>query len=223
MRSASGPPAFVSEPPVQVAGGDTQPTVRKTGAPKLDLVIAFVAIVLSVVSLAVAFENGRTERSLLAASSWPFLRQIMTNQYGDGRDAAIGVSNGGVGPAKLKTLEVDYAGQPVSSSLDLLRRCCGLGEGDAAVRQQLPQGLLTSLADETVLRPGEDNAVLVVHRLAEAAAVPDRFAASLTRIGFRACYCSVLDECWVSDLRTTRTTAVDRCPAPAHPFQPNGP
>ncbi len=81
----------MSEPPVQVAGSEVQPSVRKTGAPKLDLVIAFVAIVLSVVSLAVAFENGRTERNLLAASSWPFVRQIVTNQYGDGHDAAIGV------------------------------------------------------------------------------------------------------------------------------------
>ncbi len=208
---------------MQVAGAEVQPSVRKTGAPTLDLVIAFVAIVLSIVSLAVAFENGRTERNLLAASAWPFLREIVTNQYGDGRDAAIGVSNGGVGPAKLKTLEIDYAGQPVSSSLDLLRRCCGLDAQPEMVRRQLPNGLITSLVDETVLRPGEENIVLLVHRLAEAPEVPERFTASLTKIGFRACYCSVLDECWVSDLKTTRTTPVEQCKGPQHPFLPNGP
>ena len=213
----------MSEAPVQVAGSDVQPNARKTGAPKLDLIIAFVAIVLSVVSLAVAFENGRTERNLLAASSWPFLREIVSNQYGDEHDAAIGVSNGGVGPAKLKSLEVSYDGQAVSSSLDLLRRCCGLGRDPESIAKQLPRGIVTSVADETVLRPGEENVVLAVHRGAEASDVSRRFVTGLTRIGFLACYCSVLDECWTSDLRSTRTTPVAACKMPAHPYDPNGP
>ena len=213
----------MSEPPVQVAGSEVQASVRKTGAPKFDLVIAFVAIVLSIVSLVVAFENGRTERDLLAASSWPFLREIVTNQYGDGRDAAIGVSNGGVGPAKLKWLEVSYDQQPATSSFDLLRRCCGLAEDDVSIARQLPHGMVTSVADETVLRPGEENIVLAVHRVPEAPDVPRRFVAALVRIGFRACYCSVLDECWTSDLRSTRTIPVSACESPKHRFDPNGP
>ncbi len=212
----------MSGPPVDVAPDDVHATPRRTGHSHVDLVLALLAIAMSAISLAVAFENGRTERGLLAASSWPFLREIVSNQYGDAHDAVIGVSNGGVGPAKLKSLEVDLDGQPVSSALDLLRRCCGLGDA-SVIRAQLPKGIVTSVADESVLRPGEENVVLAVHRVAEAPDVPNRFIASLTKIGFRACYCSVLDECWTSDLRSTRTIPIDACKPPSHPFDPNGP
>ena len=91
-----------------------------------------------------------------AGDSW-------TIEYGADKEVAIGVSNGGVGPAKLKSLEVFYDGVPVTSDLDLLRRCCGLKT--ETMKSQLPQGgIVRSVADETVLRPGEDNAVLQVRR-----------------------------------------------------------
>jgi hypothetical protein len=44
----------------------------------------------------------------------------------------------------------------------------------------------------------------------------------LPEIGFRVCYCSVLDQCWISDLRSTRTQPVGECSAPEHPYEPNG-
>ncbi len=212
----------MNQPPVQVSGDEVHAHVHGAGRSKLDLIFALSAIFISAVSLFVAIEHGKTERDLVAANSWPFLREILDNQYGADKVVAIGVSNGGVGPAKLKSLEVFYDGVPVASDLDLLRRCCGLK--NETVKSQLPQGgIVRSVADETVLRPGEDNAVLQVRRpQGEALAVPERFAASLLRITFRACYCSVLDECWRSDLRSTRTRHVRACPAPAHRFDPNG-
>src|SRR5580658_4408672 len=116
----------MSEPPVIVTPEEVHPHAHKTGRPKLDLVIAMSAIFISAVSLVVAIEHGRTERDLVAANSWPFLRPILNNGYNDGRDIAVGVSNGGVGPAKVKSLELFFDGVPVSSAKDLLRRCCGL-------------------------------------------------------------------------------------------------
>ncbi len=212
----------MSEPPVHVSTGEVHAHPQKTGHSKLDLVIALSAIFISAVSLVVAIEHGRTERDLVAANSWPFLREVVANDYNGGRDLVIGVSNGGVGPAKLHSFEVSFDGRPVSSGLDLLRQCCGLGRTAEEVRRQLPNGMIRSVADETVLRPGEENQVVAVHKNAAAPEIPERFAASLLKIGFRACYCSVLDECWQSDLRSTRTRQVPACPAPVHPFDPNG-
>src|SRR5271170_2303575 len=114
----------MDDPPVHVTPDEVHAHAHKTGRPALDLVIALSAIFISAVSLAVAIEHGRTERDLVAANSWPFLRRKLDTDYNNGRDVVIGVSNGGVGPAKLKSLEVFYDGKPVSSSLDLLRRCC---------------------------------------------------------------------------------------------------
>jgi hypothetical protein len=44
----------------------------------------------------------------------------------------------------------------------------------------------------------------------------------LNQVTFRVCYCSVLDQCWISDLRSTTTRAVDQCTAPQYPYNPNG-
>ena len=79
---------------------------------------------------------------------------------------------------------------------------------------------------QTVLRAGDENLVLVVHRLATdqgspaAQAVPDRMSAALKQLSFRACYCSALDKCWISELKTTETTPVAVCPKADHPFAP---
>ena len=213
----------MNEPPVEVSADDINPRPRHTGHAWLDMALALSAIFISAVSLFVAIEHGKTERDLVAANSWPFLREILSNGYDAKGSVAIGFSNGGVGPAKIHSFQVAYKGVPVRSGLDLLRRCCGLPDGGpAVVRARLPSGFDYSVADETVIRPGEANPVLLIRRSPQAPEVPDRFAAALPDISFDACYCSVLDECWRSDLRSTRTLPVKACPAPAHPFDPNG-
>jgi hypothetical protein len=212
----------MSEPPVEVSGEEARALPRKSGRPNFDLIIAVSAIIMSAISLFVAIENGISQRQLVAASTWPYLREIESNDYNEGRDVAIGLSNGGVGPAKIKSFEVFYKSAPVSSGLDLLRKCCGLNADAATEEKQLPGGFNYSIADETVLRPGEDNPVLRVHRTPAAPDIARRFSAVLEDVSFRVCYCSILDECWSTDLRSTRSTAVRECRAPEHKFDPNG-
>ena len=212
----------MSEAPVEASVDDVRPVPRRTGRKHFDVAVSLSAIFISAVSLYVAVEHGKTERQLVAANVWPFPRAILSNGYDDKGSIAIGVSNGGVGPAKIRSFELFYRGQPISSGLDLLRKCCGLGPGSGAVKAQLPDGIFYSIVDETVLRPGEENPVLRVRRSASAPQVPDRLSGALQQIGFRVCYCSVLDQCWMSDLRSTRTTSVRECAAPEHPYDPNG-
>jgi hypothetical protein len=187
--------------------------------------VALTAIFISAVSLFVAIEHGKTERDLVAANVWPFPRAILSNGYGDRSSIAIGVSNGGVGPAKIRSFEMFYRGQPVSSGLDLLRKCCGLGPTAADVKTALPKGIYSSVVDESVLRPGEDDPVLRVQPSESAPELTERLKRIevLKQVGFRVCYCSVLDQCWISDLRSTRTEPVRECKAPEHPYDPNGP
>src|ERR1700749_4530159 len=117
----------MSHPPIESGADDISAHPRHTGHRGFDLVLALSAIFISAVSLAVAIEHGRTERDLVAASSWPFLRAVLSNGGGQApgeNSVVIGVSNGGVGPAKLESFEVFYRGQAASSGLDLMRRCC---------------------------------------------------------------------------------------------------
>ena len=216
----------MSETPVEAGVDEVQPVPRKTGRPHFDVIVSLTAIFISAVSLFVAIEHGKTERQLVAANVWPFPSAILSNGYGTTGSTAIGVSNSGVGPAKIQSFELFYRGQPVSSPLDLLRKCCGLAPGDAAVKAAFPSAnhLVTSIVEQTVLRPGEENAVLRIPPSRTVPAITDRLRQVdvLTRVTFRVCYCSVLDQCWMSDLRSTRVQAVNECRPPEHPFDPNG-
>jgi hypothetical protein len=209
--------------PVETGADDVQAHPRHTGHRWLDMALALSAIFISAVSLAVAIEHGRTERDLVAANSWPFLREIRANEYSTGPEgtySAIGVSNGGVGPAKLESFEVFDKGVAVRSGLDLLRHCCGLGPTAEDATRQLPHGFHYSVTDHTVLRAGEPTATLSVP---QGSPVGDAFKDALKDLSFRACYCSILDQCWISNLQDTRTTPVKACPEPAVRFDPNRP
>jgi hypothetical protein len=214
----------MSEAPLESGVDGVQPAARRTGIRHFDAIVSLTAIFISAVSLYVAVEHGKTERDLVAANVWPFPREILSNGYDDKDSIAIGVSNGGVGPAKIRSFEVFYRSRPVRSGIDLMRKCCGLGAGKDAVNAAFPHGFESSVVDDTVLRPGENNPVLRVPRSDTAPAVTDRLAAiaTLTQISFRVCYCSVLDQCWIGDLKSTRVQPVRECSAPEHPFDPNG-
>ena len=212
----------MSEVPVEAGAGEVTPKPRRTGRPHFDVIVSLSAIFISAVSLYVAIEHGKTERQLVAANVWPFPREILSNDYGDEHGIAIGFSNAGVGPVKIRSYEVFYRGRPVSSNLDLLRKFCGLPADSACVIKALPHGFYVSLADQTVWRPGEENPVLLVHREVSAPQIPDRFRNALKDLSFRVCYCSVLDQCWISDLRSIRVNPVRECTAPEHPYDPNG-
>jgi hypothetical protein len=214
----------MSEAPVETGVGDVTPTPRRTGRVQFDAIVSIAAIFISAVSLYVAVEHGKTERDLVAANVWPFPRAILSNGYDSKGSTAIGVSNGGVGPAKIRSFEMFYRGQPIGSGLDLLRKCCGLGVGPQAVKTAFPNGTSNSIVDETVLRPGEDNPVLRVPPSMTVPKITNKLAqvSTLTRVTFRVCYCSVLDQCWISDLRSTRVQTVSECRPPEHPFDPNG-
>jgi len=211
----------MSEAPVETGVDEITPAPRRIGHRAFDIVMSVCAISISVISLVVAIEHGRTQHDLLAASNWPFLGTWVN----DGSDAdgkiQIGVVNSGVGPAKIKSFELFYKDRPVTSGLDLLRACCGLSTDPAQQRAQLPAGMAFSLIDESVLRAGDDVKVLTLSRIPRSPVI-EKLAHSLRDLRFRACYCSVLDQCFVGDLWTTRTREVRECPAPAHPFEPNG-
>ena len=213
----------MSEVPVETAAGDVTPAPRRTGFRHFDVITSIAAIFISAVSLYVAIEHGRTERQLVAANVWPFLREIRSNVYGPEKDLAIGFSNAGVGPAKIRSFEVFYRGQPVSSGVDLLRKCCGLPSDPARIKSALPRGFYYDIVDETVVRPGEEEPAIKVHRVPSAMDIPNRFSAALADIRFRVCYCSELDQCWRSNLQSIRAEPVKECRPPEHPFDPNGP
>jgi len=209
----------MSEPPVHMGPEGPHAHPRKTGQARLDLILAISAVFISGVSLYVAIEHGKTERDLVAANSWPFLHQTLSDPVDPDGDMTFGYMNAGVGPAKVKSFEVLYDGAPVSSVRDLLQRCCGLSAEDAA---KPIKGLSHDVTVERVLRPGEVATIVTLNRREADPRLVSRYHDAMLHLSFRGCYCSVFDECWTTTLLGTEATPVKTCPKPATPFEPAG-
>ncbi|MBE7209687.1 MAG: hypothetical protein INR65_01590 [Gluconacetobacter diazotrophicus] len=218
------------EPPVHTGVDDVHAHPRHVGHRWFDLIIALTAIFISGVSLYVAVEHGRIEQQLVQenaklvegnarlveANSWPFLQ--LDSHYSDNRRSTISVVNAGIGPAKLETLQVFYGGRPEPDVYALLRDCCGLPADPAARTGLAPNGIQVSTVADSVLRPGETDVFIAVDATPEQHVLGVAFGKAAPAITFRACYCSVFDNCWISDLRGLKPEPVASCPAGAPNF-----
>lgn len=195
---------------------------RKTGRPSFDMIATLGVLIVAVASLAVAVENTIESRRMVAAESWPFLQFGHGNATDDLRFAiTIAVGNSGVGPAMLESLEIWLGDTPLAGSADLLRACCDDAEGTRLARfrervmaayQDQGEGLwASSRAQGRVIAAGDEVALLQMRRTPEVAEVWDLLNEARWRLRARACYCSVLGECWVTDFKQLRPTPVDRC------------
>lgn len=189
---------------------------HRTGHRLLDLAVPVSALLISVISLIIGIHHGRTMQEmaqansrLVQANSWPLL-QYATGNANDNGEAEISmkVVNSGVGPAKLMSLELFQGEQLLRTPRDLI----------SALDPSNPKPTMSlGLTLPTVLRAGTDMLIVGMKRAGNEA-VWDTLNKERFHIRFRACYCSVFDECWVSDLLTVSPQPVAQCPLSADSF-----
>ena len=201
-----------TELPAQVTptGVEARPRIGGYGA--LDLIIAGSAILISCVSLFIAIQQSRTMEKTLAAGSWPLL-QIHTGNTDNSGGAVINfeIQNVGVGPAVVKSFFVEYGGQRTSIPGDLVLNCCGkipVGAGGKFERGDP----LTNFVEKTVIRAGDNVDILQLPRVPKNDAVWQRLDKARFKMKFHACYCSILGDCWESDLTGIDPKEVKQCP-----------
>jgi hypothetical protein len=102
---------------------------RHSGHRWLDIVLAVSAMFVSVVSLFVAVEHGRTMQRMadantrmVAANSWPFVEFDThdLDEQGNAKSRLV-LTNQGVGPARIETFELWWRGKPMASPWGLLK------------------------------------------------------------------------------------------------------
>jgi hypothetical protein len=181
-------------------------TPARTRKGHAELFVALGAVVVSLASLYVAWQQTHVMQRQLAASVWPSLSYDSSDSRDGARDIMLTIHNGGVGPARIKSFEVSFAGTPVRSSIELLSACCGFREGGRAQ-------WVTSPVRGTILAANQDIHFLEGKPDALDEGVWDRLDKARFKIGARICFCSVLDECWSAGFEQGEPVAVARCEA----------
>jgi hypothetical protein len=188
---------------------EIQHHTHRTGHRLLDLALPLSALVLSVISLVIGIHHGRTMQEmakenarLVQANSWPLLQYATGNTNNSGQpEITMKIENAGVGPAKVVSLEIFHEQQPIRRPDDLIRAL-----DPSEPRPMLSLGVNLPM----VLRPGTDTLILGMKREGFEA-LWDKLNRERFRLRFRACYCSVFDECWETDLSTVSPQPVQQC------------
>ncbi len=160
-----------------------------------DRLTAVVSGLVALLALAVSTYNVILQRQQIRAQVWPHLSWT----YSQGDLFTIQVSNEGVGPAIVKSVQLSVDKQATPDWKTALARLA------------LPiESYGFSTLHGAVIPPGQKVTMLTMPNDALADKLADAFG---RRLMLDVCYCSVLDECW--DLDGPRS----RCPTPAVPFK----
>jgi hypothetical protein len=181
----------------------------------IDMTMGASAIVLSIVSLFVALEDGNAMKRLVQANSWPYVAAASSTLASDGSPHfRMILENKGVGPAKVESLEVFFKGKPVTGPRHLIAALIGpeglnrahlIGTSDIV-------GSVLSARESIDYLDARPDSFTPEQNAAMRSGAPD----VVTRI----CYCSVFDECWVrgGPGASSRPKPVDRCERPKTPY-----
>src|SRR6185436_12481251 len=189
---------------------------HRTGHRWVDFAVPLSALAVSVISLAIAIHHGHTMQKmadenarLVQANSWPLLQFTTGNANDKGEpEITLNVENAGVGPAKLISLEIFHGDKRIRTPRDLVQAL-----DPATTRPQLSLGLTMPV----VVRAGDSQLLMGLKRQGQET-FWDKLNTARFELRFRACYCSVFDECWVSDLATVSPQHVDQCAVNADTF-----
>jgi hypothetical protein len=195
---------------------------HKTGHRWVDMVVAFSALFVSVVSLGVAIVHGRTmehmaeaNARLVDANSWPYLSYgAETVTVNEVPTTNMHVDNGGVGPAKIESAELIWKRVAYRTNQDFLKACCNRApkSDDFAAYRLLPN---------RVLRAGESIEFLGFKQDTDPVVFTALQRAMLSRdLHLYVCYCDIFDECWKDDLTKVnlKPLRVPACVQPKIPF-----
>lgn len=203
-----------------------------TGIRWLDACLALSAFAISLISLIVAIHHGHTMQEMaaanarmVAANSWPFV-QYETGNLGDQGlpEISMGLSNQGIGPARIERVELRYHDKPMRSTIELLTACCFKQEHDAETvlsrnNADLASGIVTSPANGKILGAHQELTLLQLQRTKTNMSVWDLLNKERFQIQPRVCFCSVFDECWTTESRYAKPKRVTECPVDWVPYE----
>ena len=181
---------------------------------KAEMIIAVCAVITSVVALFIGWDQARIMRLQQKAEIWPILQVTHLNDVSNGAVTyRVEVENAGVGPALIEKHIILMPDAPATEDFgEMLAYLTSDMSDDAS------KGFLA--IDSRVVRQG--TSVLPIHAAWDAT---EENVAAMNRLvtefvdgpreapGVFVCYCSILDECWVSSTlsKQARPAKVKSC------------
>ena len=189
---------------------------HSTGHRWLDVTLGVSAVFISLMSVLLALQHGRAMERMVQANTWPFVMVEHDTAYADGSPHfSMWITNNGVGPAKVGSIEVFYGETATQNTGSLIRTMLKISDPNRKIKRTTSDVIGTVLPAREKLFLFE----LLPGQLApeESERLRDGFASVHSRV----CYCSVFDECWVLDERspTLRPEPVKACPVPKVMFK----
>jgi hypothetical protein len=152
--------------------------------------LSVAGVFIAVVALYAALSESSAVRQQTAAAVWPFVQlSIEDSDSGDSADFTLSFTNAGVGPAKIRTMQLIIDGQPIRDWADAVSRL------DGQLADNVNRNFITSrvLSPDQKVDAFHTNDPPLARRFQEVLGDPENY------IIF--CYCSIFDECWVADSR----------------------
>ncbi|MFN7499020.1 MAG: hypothetical protein ACK5XZ_00280 [Hyphomonadaceae bacterium] len=181
-----------------------------TGHRWFDIVMAVAILLVSAGSLYVSLHTGHTMEALVKenerlvrAQSTPILQFNHGNVTEDGEKALeFGISNVGTGPARVMWTELHSEGKTYREMSDYVK-ASGIGQVT----------FITSQINQSVLSQGEERRILRWSYPKDPAAQKRWELINKTRFEAtaKACYCSVFNECWTTNMAADLPQPVKSC------------
>lgn len=195
-----------NDEPLEIAASNPAPASTERMFLRLTFwqtLLSVVGVFVAVVALYAALSESAAVRQQTAAAVWPFVQfSIQDSDSGDAAEFTISFTNAGVGPAKMRAMQLIVDDEPIKDWADAVTRQGG----------HLTDGVSRNFISNRVLRPDESvdsfhtSDPELVRKFQEVMSNPENY------ITF--CYCSIFDECWVADSRKDlqEPESVNACP-----------
>lgn len=169
--------------------------------------IGLPALIASLALAWFAFVQADATQKMQTGGVMPFVTFGTSNGDAEGnQDIALTLTNNGVGPAILGPIEIRYEGKPITTPIELLKTCCAKA-GVRGVR------LSTSPSTGIAVRPGETIEFMSFPRTPESEKLWQTFNKERWKLKVRSCYCSIFNDCWITEGMQGLPKAVNKCPA----------
>ncbi len=158
---------------------------------RFDLLIAVSALLISTIAALASVYQTRVINQQLSATVWPYLSFDRTFSPAS---VTLSITNFGIGPALVRSAQIDLGGKPVASWDDVIAVYARIAH------QMHVHGQLrisdSNLDGSVVLSPGVTRRLIDVRASGSTIHAVRRLSGE---ISLTVCYCSLLGQCWQAD------------------------